>query len=108
MLPPSPPPKKFLKDRTNSLPKLVTVHSTAMIPTATPKAIPSLAATAVMTVPKIFWMMTLQARNRAMMTEDKRHTFAKPGCGEDDMNWGSLRQRRRHMEKKGRRQPLKV
>jgi hypothetical protein len=52
--------------------------------------------------------MTLEARNSVIMTDDTRNTFAQPGCGEEDMNWGSLRQRRRQIEKKGRRQPLKV
>ena len=79
-----------------------------MIPTASPIATPSLPDTAVRIVPKIFWMMTLEARNSVMMTDDTRNTFAQPGCGEDDMNCGSLRQRRRQMEKKGSRQPLKV
>merc|ERR550519_2008207 len=36
---------------------------------ATPKEIPSLVDTSVRTVPKIFWMRTLEVRNKVMETE---------------------------------------
>ena len=52
--------------------------------------------------------MTLDARNRVMVTEARRKMFAQPGWGDGDMNWRSLRQRRRQVEKKGSRQPLKT
>lgn len=53
-------------------------------------------------------MITLEARKRVIVTEASRNRLAQPGWGEDDMNWRSLRQRRRQVEKKGSRQPLKT
>ena len=61
-----------------------------------------------MRCPNIFWMKTLDERNRVMETERKRKMLAQRFCGAAAINWGSLRQRRRQMEKKGSRQPLKT
>ena len=58
--------------------------------------------------PNIFCIMTFDARKSVMRTEMTRKMFAHPGCGRLDMNWLSLRQRSRQVEKKGRRHPLKT
>ena len=57
---------------------------------------------------KILERMTLLARKRVMVTERTRKMLAQPFWGEEPMNWGSLRQSKRQMAKKGRRQPLKT
>ena len=51
-------------------------------------------------------MKTLEERKRVMETERKRKMLAHFFCGAADMNWGSLRQRRRQMENTGSKQPL--
>lgn len=56
--------------------------------------------------PNIFWMKTLEERNRVMETERKRKMLAQLFCGEADINWGSLRQRSRQMENTGSKHPL--
>ena len=68
----------------------------------------SLADTEVAKLTATFGITTLAARNKVINTEITRNTFAHPGWGAEDMNWGSFKQRSRHMEKKGRRQPLNV
>ena len=55
---------------------------------------------------KILPRITLLARKRVMVTEMMRKMLAQPFCGEEPMNCGSFRQRRRHILKKGRRHPL--
>ena len=57
---------------------------------------------------KIFWMMTLLARNMVIITLNSNNTLAHRGWGLAPMNWGSLMQMRSRLERKGRRQPLKT
>ena len=66
----------------------------------------SLVCTPDMRCPNNFWMKTFEERNRVMETERKRKMLAHFFCGAADMNWGSLRQRRRQMENTGSKQPL--
>ena len=84
------------------------MHRMDMAETATPAAIPIFKKGSSSRWPKTFWRMTLLVRKRVSVTEMTRKMFAQAFCGEEDMNWGSLRQRRRQMAKKGRRQPLKT
>ena len=53
-----------------------------------------------------FCTMTLLARRSVIVTPMTRKTLCHPFCGHLPMNCSSLMQRRRQMEKKGRRQPL--
>ena len=53
-----------------------------------------------------FCTMTLLARRRVIVTPMTRNTLCHPFWGFLPMNCSSLMQRRRQMEKKGRRQPL--
>ena len=73
---------------------------------ATPAAIPIFKKGSSSRWPKTFWRITLLVRKRVRLTEITRKMLAQPFWGEEAMNWGSLRQRRRQMAKKGRRQPL--
>ena len=50
--------------------------------------------------------MTLLARRRVIVTPMTRKMLCQPFWGFLSMNCSSLMQRRRQMEKKGRRQPL--
>jgi len=52
--------------------------------------------------------MVLQVKNKVMMTADRRKQFDQPFCGDSFIKFGSLRQIRRQIEKKGSRQPLKT
>ena len=97
-----------MKDLSKSLPREVTKQMTAIPPAAHPTASPRRTETPVKTLPRTFCIITLEARKRVIVTEASRNRLAQPGWGEEDMNWRSLRQRRRQMEKKGRRQPLKT
>ena len=84
------------------------MHRMDMAETATPAAIPIFKKGSSSRCPKTFWRITLLVRKRVRLTEITRKMLAQAFCGEEDMNWGSLRQRRRQMAKKGRRQPLKT
>ena len=91
------------------LPKEVARKRMVMVAKATHKATTNLSATVVPAMREnILERITLLARKRVMVTETTRKTLAQPFWGEEPMNWGSLRQRRRQMEKKGSRQPLKT
>ena len=79
-----------------------------MADTATPAAIPIFKKGSSSRWPKTFWRITLLVRKRVRLTGITRKMLAHAFWGEADMNWGSLRQRRRQMEKKGSRQPLKT
>ena len=57
---------------------------------------------------KIFWMMTLLARNMVTNTLSTSRQLAHSGWGLAPMNWGSLIQSSSRVERKGRRQPLKT
>ena len=52
---------------------------------------------------KIFWMMTLLARNMVIITLTTISTLAHTGWGLSPMNWGSLMQMSSRLERKGRR-----
>ena len=56
----------------------------------------------------IFSMMALLARNIVMITLVTRNRFAHSGCGDVRMNCWSFRHRRRQVEKKGSKHPLKT
>ena len=89
------------------LPKEVARKRMVMVAKPTHKANTNLNTTVVPVMREnILERITLLARKRVMVTETTRKTLAQPFWGEAPMNWGSLRQRRRQMEKKGRRQPL--
>ena len=100
-----------LKDLTRSLLREVKMMTRHISRTAAPQAAPSLTLTQVSQVrrlPKIFWMMTLLARNMVIITLTTRRMLAHSAWGLSPMNCSSLRQRRSRVEKKGRRQPLKT
>ena len=89
------------------LPKEVARKRMVMVAKPTHKANTNLNTTVVPVMREnILERITLLARKRVMVTETTRKTLAQPFWGEAAMNWGSLRQRSRQMEKKGRRQPL--
>ena len=89
------------------LPKEVARKRMVMVAKPTHKANTNLNTTVVPVMREnILERITLLARKRVMVTETTRKTLAQPFWGEAPMNWGSLRQRSRQMEKKGRRQPL--
>ena len=91
------------------LPKEVARKRMVMVAKPTHKANTNLNTTVVPVMREnILERITLLARKRVMVTETTRKTLAQPFWGEAPMNWGSLRQRSRQMEKKGRRQPLKT
>ena len=90
------------------MPKEVVMQRRDMAATATPAAIPIFKKGSSSRWPKTFWRITLLVRKRVRLTEITRKMLAHAFWGEADMNWGSLRQRRRQMEKKGSRQPLKT
>ena len=91
------------------LPKEVARKRMVMVANPTHSASTNLNTTVVPAIREnILERITLLARKRVMVTETTRKMFAQPFCGEAPMNWGSLRQRRRQMEKNGRRQPLKT
>ena len=89
------------------LPKEVARKRMVMVAKPTHKANTNLNTTVVPVMREnILERITLLARKRVMVTETTRKTLAQPFWGDAPMNWGSLRQSSRQMEKKGRRQPL--
>ena len=88
-----------------SFPRDVAKLKIVMAPSETQREMTSLYVTGMME-PRIFWINTFDVRKRVMETETKRNMLAQPFWGDLLMNCSSLRQRRRRMEKKGRRQPL--
>ena len=89
-----------------SLPRLVRRHTSAMPRTPRPKANPSLVATLVMRWPSSFCRSTLAVKTNVRVTQRTRARLAGPDWGEADIRVRSLRQSRRQLEKRGRRQPL--
>ena len=90
-----------------SLPRDVKMNRTVIITRARHAEIISLMCTAAGRIlPNIFWIITLEDRKSVMMTEMVRQILAQPRCGDDDIKCSSLIQRRRQIEKKGRRHPL--
>ena len=96
----------FLKDATISLPKEVAKHSPTIPPTPRPVASPSLVYTLVRTLPSTFCSNTLAVKMKVRVTQMVMAMLARQDWGEEAMNCLSLRQRRRQLEKRGRRQPL--
>ena len=91
-----------------SFPRDVTQHKIAMVTHAIPPAIANLTYSESTRCPNIFCIITLDAKKMVIVTEIRRKMLAQPFCGELLINWGSLRQVRRQMAKKGSKQPLKT
>ena len=82
-------------------------QQTASIPQTEARAdVTSLVKTEVKMVPRSLRMMTLQARNMVMVTVVIKRILLTRFCGEDDMNWKSLIQSSRQIERRGSRRPL--
>lgn len=64
----------------------MTRQSEIIVRTATLPAMQSLVWTPDMRCPNIFWMKTLEERNRVMETERKRKMLAQLFCGDADIN----------------------
>ena len=71
-----------------------------------PRASPSLVETLVIKWPSSFCRSTLAVKTKVRVTQRTRARLAGPDCGEADIRLLSLRQSRRQVEKRGRRQPL--
>ena len=91
-----------------SLPRLVRRQTRAMPRTPRPRASPSLVAVLVRKWPSSFWRSTLAVKTKVRVTHSTRARLAGPDWGEADMRLRSLRQSRRQLENRGRRQPLKT
>ena len=94
------------KDLRRSWPKEVLTHSVLMIMNEKTNAMASFKLAMGRNAPINFCVNTLAARMRVIVTDTTRKMLAHNFCGEADINWGSLRQMRRQIAKKGRRQPL--
>jgi hypothetical protein len=98
----------FLNEETISLPSEVAAQTEPIPATPSPVASPSLRFTLVSTVPTSFWSNTLEVKMNVRVTQMIMAMLARPDWGEETMNCLSLRQRRRQVENRGRRQPLKT